>query len=69
MVGRSLITQPARIQFPGWEAIIISCKNLTLYIRDCESRCLSDETLKAVSPFYLVYMPGEVKDPTQGVNM
>ena len=28
----------------------------------CE--CLSDETLKAVGPFYLVSMPGEVKDPT-----
>ena len=24
--------------------------------------------LKAVGPFYLVAMPGEVKDPTQGVN-
>ena len=31
------------------------------------SLCLSDETLKAVGPFYLVSMPGEVKDPTQGV--
>ena len=29
----------------------------------------SDETLKAVGPFYLVSMPGEVKDPTQGVNV
>ena len=27
-------------------------------------QCLSDETLKAVVPFYLVSMPGEVKDPT-----
>ena len=26
------------------------------------------ETLKAVGPFYLVSVPGEVKDPTQGVN-
>ena len=25
--------------------------------------CLSEETLKAVGPFYLVSMPGEVKDP------
>ena len=25
-----------------------------LYIRDCESLCLSDETVKAVGPFYLV---------------
>ena len=28
--------------------------------------CLSEETLKAVGPFYLVSMTGEVKDPTQG---
>ena len=36
------------------------------YIRDCVSLslCLSDETLKAVGPFYLVSMPGEVKYPT-----
>ena len=27
-------------------------------------QCLSDETLKAVGPFYLVSMPAEVKDPT-----
>ena len=27
-------------------------------------QCLSDETLKAVGPFYLVSKPGEVKDPT-----
>ena len=31
--------------------------------------CLSEETLKAGDPFYLVSMPGEVKDPTQGVNV
>ena len=31
--------------------------------------CLSEETLKAVGPFYLVSIPGEVKDPTQGVNV
>ena len=31
--------------------------------------CLSEETLKAVGPFYLVSMPGEEKDPTQGVNV
>ena len=41
-VGRSLITPAARVQFPGWEARIIRCKNLALYIRDCESVCLSD---------------------------
>ena len=38
-------------------------------IRDCVSLCLSDETLKAVGPFYLVSFPGEVKDHTQGVNV
>ena len=27
-------------------------------------QCLSDETVKAVGPFYLVSIPGEVKDPT-----
>ena len=30
---------------------------------------LSEETLKASGPFYLVSMPGNVKDPTQGVNV
>ena len=30
--------------------------------------CLSEETLKVGGPFYLVSMPGEVKDPTQGVT-
>ena len=59
----------SKLQLPGWEARIIRCKNLALYIRDCESLCLSDKTLKAVGPFYLVSMPGEVKDPTQGVNV
>ena len=32
-------------------------------------QCLSEETLKAVGPFYLVSTPGEVKYPTQGVNV
>ena len=31
--------------------------------------CLSEETLKVSGPFYLVSMPGEIKDPTQGVNV
>ena len=44
-------------------------KNLALHIRDCEYMCISRETLTAVGPFYLVSMPGEVKDPTQGVNV
>ena len=49
----------SKMDCPGWEARIIRCKNLALYIRDCESLCLSDETLKAVGPFYLVSMPGK----------
>ena len=40
------------------------CKNLALNIRDCVSLCLSDETLKAIGPFYLVSVSGEVKYPT-----
>ena len=31
--------------------------------------CLSEETLKAGGPFFLVSMPGEVKDPTEGINI
>ena len=31
--------------------------------------CLLEETLKAIGPFYLVSMPGEVKYPTRGVKM
>ena len=31
--------------------------------------CLSKETIRAGGPFYLVSMPGEVKDPTQGLNV
>ena len=50
------------------QACCIRCKNLALNIRD-SSMCLSDETPKAVGPFYLVSMPGEVKYPTQGVNV
>ena len=31
--------------------------------------CFLEELSKAGGPFYLVSMPGEVKDPTQGVNV
>ena len=47
-------------------ACYIWCKNLALNNRDCLSLCLLEETLKAVGPFYLVSMPGEVKDHTRG---
>ena len=40
--------------FDGLVIIRYGCKNLALYIRDCVSLCLSDETLKAIGPFYLV---------------
>ena len=44
-----------------------------LKLRQFRSRhiclCLSEETLKANGPVYLVSMPGEVKYPTQGVNV
>ena len=67
---------PCSILGPGGKNLYVGpirCKNLALYIRDCESMCLSDETpsLKAVGSFYLVSMPwpGEEKDPTQGVNV
>ena len=53
---------------PGLAEYYYRCNNMVLYIIDCESLCLSDETVKAVGPFYLVSMPGEVKDPTQGEN-
>ena len=48
---------------------LLGVKNLALHIRDCVSLCHSDETLKAVGPFYRVSMPGEVIYPTQGVNV
>ena len=32
-------------------------------------QCLSEETLKAVGPFYLVSVAGQVKDPTREVNV
>ena len=38
---------------PGLGEYYSRCKNLALYIRDCESLCLSDETVKSVGPFYL----------------
>ena len=45
------------------------CTILALNTSDCVYLCLSDDTLKTAGPFYTVSMPGEVKDPTQGVNV
>ena len=61
-LARPLVTPAAWVRAP--DQAHYRCKNLALYIRDCVSLCLSDETLKTVGPFYLVSMPGEVKDPT-----
>ena len=61
--------RPVGVRSLDKAASIIRCNNMALYIRDCVSLYLSDETLKAVGPFYLVSKPGEVKDPTQGVNV
>ena len=47
----------------------VRCKNLLSTLEIVEYLCLSDETLKAVGPFYLVSMPGEVKYLTQGINV
>ena len=54
----------------GWGSLpgpgtLLGVKKLALVnITDCESLCLSEETQKAIGPFYLVSMPREVKDPT-----
>ena len=50
-----------RIRWHRLETLVISFTPL------CQ--CLSEEILKAVGPFYLGSMSGEVKDPTQGVNV
>ena len=50
---------------PGPGMLYFRCKNLALNM-DCVYLCLSGNTLKAVGPFYIVYMPGEVKYPHRG---
>ena len=73
--GTQNISDDLQLQHPGPGSVrdrehgmLLGVKTW-LYIRDCVSLCLSDETLKAVGPFYLVSMPGEVKVPTQGLNV
>ena len=52
----------------GWSWVRIPLRQLRFgtlaipFTPHCQ--CLSKETIKAVGPFYLVSMPGEVKDPT-----
>ena len=51
------------VVFPDQACVIIRCKNLALNIRNCLSVSFGGDT-KSRRPFYLVSMPGEVKDPT-----
>ena len=53
-LARPLVRRP--VGFDPRTRSIIRCRNLALYIRDCVSMRLSDETLKTVGPFYLVAM-------------
>ena len=60
-------TPPFGVRSPAQTSnVMFKCKNLARYIRDCVSVCLSDDTLKSVGLFYLVSMPGEVKNPHMG---
>ena len=47
----------------GFESCWGRLETLAIYFTPL-CQCLSEETLKVVGPFYLVSMPGEVKDPT-----
>ena len=58
------------VRIPGWHAddlasiagpglLYVRCKNMALNIRDCVNLCISDDTLQADGPFYMVLMPGE----------
>ena len=62
VVSTSASHAPCRCSIAGPGALL--GVNLALYIRDCVSLCLSDHALKAVGPFYLVTMSGEVNYPT-----
>ena len=44
-------------------------RNFSNLVHPIFALCLSEETLKVGGPFYLVSMPREVKDPTQGINV
>ena len=71
VVGRTLCTPEARVRVPGSASIILGVKTWlsTLEIVNLSVfRPLSKVAVVNVGPFYLVSMPGEVKDPTQGVK-
>ena len=50
---------------PGFESTCCHFETLAISFAPL-CPCLSKETLKAFNPFYLMSMPGKVKDPTQG---
>ena len=53
--------QATGLSRPGSNA---TAENFASELRNSVGQCLSEETIKAGGPFYLVSMPGEVKDPT-----
>ena len=62
VVSTSACHAAGRGSIPGPGALLDV--NTWLCFRDCAVLCLSDATLKTVGPFYLMYMPWEVKYPT-----
>ena len=52
-----------RSRGPGFKTVV---SKLRQFFSPPLCSCLSEETLRAVGPFYLVSMPEGVKDPTQG---
>ena len=59
--GGCLYEQPSRI---NCSASVCFSEKSGLCLIDEVCLCLSDETIKAVGPFYLVYMLGDVKHRT-----
>ena len=68
-LGRELITLPTRVRSRARRRELLGVKTWLSTLEIVNLLCLSDETLKAVGPFYMASMPGEVKDPTQMCNL
>ena len=60
---------PVGFQSPARTRHVILCVKTWLSTLDTVSLYISDDTLKPVGPFYMVSMSGDVKYPTQGVNL
>ena len=58
-----------RGSIPARTKHVLLCVNTFLSTLETVYLCLSEEMLKPFGPFYLVSVPGEVKDPTQWVNV